>query len=281
MGTEAPRALFLSDRLGYPAGYPNASAAVFLMALWPALTLAAARRVPWPLRGVFAGGAVLLAELGLLTLSRGALFTAPVVVVVLFALVPNRLRHAAVLIVVGVAVAAAVPTLLHVSDVLGAPRADAAPAVDAAVRAMLLGALAAGAIVAVAGVLRAAAGPRHRAAPAPRRHDRGRARGRGDRDRRPDRDRQPRPSDLQRLGLVHPGLRPEQRRRPTRQRPGVQPLRLLPRRASTSSRTTRWPASAPTTTSSSTCASATATRRRTTRTASSCARSSRPGSSER
>src|SRR5262249_40675297 len=38
MGTEAPRALFLSDRLGYPAGYPNASAAVFLMALWPALT---------------------------------------------------------------------------------------------------------------------------------------------------------------------------------------------------------------------------------------------------
>ncbi len=150
MGTEAPRALFLSDRLGYPAGYPNASAAVFLMALWPALTLAAARRVPWPVRGVFAGGAVLLAELGLLTLSRGALFTAPVVVVVLFALVPNRLRHAAVLIVVGVAVAAAVPTLLHVSDVLGAPRADAAPAVDAAVRAMLLGALAAGAIVAAA-----------------------------------------------------------------------------------------------------------------------------------
>ncbi len=150
MGTGAPRALFLDDRLGYPAGYPNGAAAVFLMALWPALTLAAARPVHWLLRGVFAGGAVALAGLALLSLSRGALFTVPVVVVVLFALVPGRLRNGAVLVVVAVAVAAAVPTLLHVSDVLSDPRADASGAVDAAVRAILLGALAAAAVVAVA-----------------------------------------------------------------------------------------------------------------------------------
>src|SRR5262249_54157391 len=130
MGTGAPRALFLDDRLQYPTGYPNAAAAVFLMALWPAITLGAARDVPWWLRGLFAGGAVALADLGLLTLSRGALFTVPVVIVVLFAFVPGRLRNGAVFVVVGIAVAAAVPTLLHVSDVLVKPRADASGAVD-------------------------------------------------------------------------------------------------------------------------------------------------------
>ena len=72
---------------------------------------------------MFAGGAVVLAELGLLTLSRGALFTAPVVIVVFFAVVPGRLRHAAVLAVVGLAVAAGASTLLHVGDVLGNPHA--------------------------------------------------------------------------------------------------------------------------------------------------------------
>jgi tetratricopeptide (TPR) repeat protein len=147
MGTGAPRALFLDDRLQYPAGYPNAAAAVFLMALWPAITLGAARDVPWWLRGLFAGGAVALADLGLLTLSRGALFTVPVVIVVLFALVPGRLRNGAVFVVVGVAVAAAVPTLLHVSDVLDNPHAAASGAVDAAARAIVLGAVLAGAVV--------------------------------------------------------------------------------------------------------------------------------------
>jgi len=164
MGTGAPRALFLDDRLQYPTGYPNAAAAVFLMALWPAITLGAARDVPWWLRGLFAGGAVALADLGLLTLSRGALFTVPVVIVVLFAFVPGRLRNGAVFVVVGIAVAAAVPTLLHVSDVLVKPRADASGAVDAAMRAILLGVVLAGAAVAAAAAFepRLAPGTRER-----------------------------------------------------------------------------------------------------------------------
>src|SRR3954469_5985688 len=59
--------------LEQPLGYSNANAALFLMAMWPALTLAASFGIPPVLRGVFAGGAVVLAETSLLSESRGSL----------------------------------------------------------------------------------------------------------------------------------------------------------------------------------------------------------------
>ena len=68
-------------------------------------------------------------------------------------------------------------------------------------------------------------------------------------------------------------------REPARERPREQPLRLLPGRARRVPRASRWRGSAPTTTSSSTSATAAATRRRATPTASSCARSRRPACS--
>src|SRR3984893_15488506 len=63
-------------RLVYPSGYANANAAEWLMAFWPALLLARSARLPWMLRGTLAGGAVLLAEVALLSQSRGSLFAA-------------------------------------------------------------------------------------------------------------------------------------------------------------------------------------------------------------
>jgi hypothetical protein len=62
--------LLPEGRLVYPAGYVNANAAMWLMAFWPSLLLARSERLPWGLRGVLAGGAVLLAEVALLSQSR-------------------------------------------------------------------------------------------------------------------------------------------------------------------------------------------------------------------
>ena len=48
--------LFSEGRLKYPAGYENASAATWAMVMWPALLLAACKRIPWGMRGLLAGG---------------------------------------------------------------------------------------------------------------------------------------------------------------------------------------------------------------------------------
>ncbi len=65
-------ALFSGERLAYPVGYPNATAAQWLMAFWPALLLARGTRLSWALRGLLAGGAVVLADVALFSLSRGS-----------------------------------------------------------------------------------------------------------------------------------------------------------------------------------------------------------------
>ncbi|HEY4996814.1 MAG TPA: hypothetical protein VII03_02390, partial [Solirubrobacteraceae bacterium] len=66
--------LLPGGRLDYPTGYPNANAAQWLMAFWPALLLARSEQIAWALRGLLAGGAVLLAEVALLSQSRGSLY---------------------------------------------------------------------------------------------------------------------------------------------------------------------------------------------------------------
>jgi O-antigen ligase len=112
----ALQALLPGGRLLYPSGYPNANAAQWLMAFWPAVLLARSKRLPWGLRGLLAGGAVLLAEVALLSQSRGSLYATPVVLVLVFALLPGRLRTFAVLVPVGAGVLAAAPAVLRVGD---------------------------------------------------------------------------------------------------------------------------------------------------------------------
>lgn len=117
-----PLHYFLDNRLTFPADYPNGAAAIFLMAAWPALLLAARREMWWPLRGLFGGGAVVLVGTALLAQSRGALFSAPIVFVLYFVIAPQRPRSFAVLVPIAVAVAVTAPTILGVANHIKADR---------------------------------------------------------------------------------------------------------------------------------------------------------------
>lgn len=108
--------LFSEGRLKYPGDYENANAATWAMAAWPALLLAASGRVHWALRGLLAGGAVLLADVALLSLSRGSLYSTPVMLVLVFALLPGRLRTFVTLIPIAIGIAASAPGILRVGD---------------------------------------------------------------------------------------------------------------------------------------------------------------------
>jgi tetratricopeptide (TPR) repeat protein len=142
------RALIPGGRLEYPSGYANANAAQWLMAFWPALLLARARSLPWGLRGVLAGGAVLLAEVALLSQSRGSLYATPVMVVLVFALLPGRTRSFALLVPVALGIGAAAPAVLHVGDDLRGEAVTTA-AVHSAIAAMFASAVAVGLVVAL------------------------------------------------------------------------------------------------------------------------------------
>jgi tetratricopeptide (TPR) repeat protein len=146
------RALLPEGRLTYPSGYANANAAQWLMAFWPALFLARSERVHWALRGLFGGGAVVLADLALLSQSRGSLYASALTAIVVLALIGERLRTFAVLAVVAAGVGLSAPTLLRVGDHLHAG-AVVSSNLHAGLRAMLLAGLAVGLLVALAAAI--------------------------------------------------------------------------------------------------------------------------------
>ena len=150
-GAAGLQAMLPGGRLLDPSGYPNANAAQWLMAFWPAVLLARSRSLPWGLRGLLAGGAVLLAEVALLSQSRGSLYATPVVLVLVLALLPGRTRTFAVLIPIGAGVAAAAPAVLRVGD-----RLHDEAVVPATVHSATIAMLAAAAAVAAAVALGAA-----------------------------------------------------------------------------------------------------------------------------
>src|SRR3954452_3387742 len=100
--------------LRYPLGYRNAEAAFFLMALFPAIVLAASRELPWAIRGVLLGAATLMIELAVLAQSRPSLFAVPISVPILVAVHPNRLRVLGWLALSVIPAAIALPQLLDV-----------------------------------------------------------------------------------------------------------------------------------------------------------------------
>jgi tetratricopeptide (TPR) repeat protein len=160
-GSPARLATLLTEgRLVYPSGYANASAAQWLMAFWPALLLARSERLPWGVRGVLAGGAVLLAEMALLSQSRGSLFATPVMLVLVFALLPGRARTFAVLVPVTAGIGAAAPAVLRVGDHLRKGRV-----VPATMHSAITAALVAALVVGVAVALGAAIESRHEFSP--------------------------------------------------------------------------------------------------------------------
>ncbi len=139
---------FAGARLLYPAGYENAAAAMWAMVCWPALLLACARAIPWQVRGLLAGGIVVLADLALLSQSRGSLFATPIVLTLVFLLYPGRLRAFAVLVPVAAGIAATVPTVLRVGDRLQ-NGGDARAAMHVATVATLAAAAAVAVVVAL------------------------------------------------------------------------------------------------------------------------------------
>jgi O-Antigen ligase len=146
------RSLLPGGRLVYPTGYPNANAAQWLMAFWPAVMLARSERLPWGLRGLLGAGAVLLAGVALLSQSRGSLYATPVMLVLVFALIPGRIRTFAVLVPVALGVAAAAPAVLAVGDHLR-NGAVTETAVHHATAAMFAAAVGVGAAVALGAAL--------------------------------------------------------------------------------------------------------------------------------
>jgi len=155
-GAARLQTLLPGGRLAYPSGYPNASAAQWLMAFWPALLLARSSRLPWGLRGMLAGGAVLLAEVALLSQSRGSLYATPVMLILVFALLPERTRTFALLTPVAAGIAVAAPSVLAVGNHLSAGNVGAAR-VHHAVLASFAAAVAVGAVVAIGAAIEARA----------------------------------------------------------------------------------------------------------------------------
>jgi tetratricopeptide (TPR) repeat protein len=80
------------------------------------------------MRGALAAGAVVLADVALLSLSRGSVFATAALLAAAFLLFPGRLRTFAVLMPVGLGVAVSLPFLLKVGDRLEAPETTAAAA---------------------------------------------------------------------------------------------------------------------------------------------------------
>jgi O-antigen ligase len=140
-------------RLTFPSGYANANAALWLMAFWPALLLARSARLPSALRGVLAGGAVLLALVALMSQSRGSLYAMPVMLVLVFALLPDRVRTFLLGLPVAAGIALAARPVLHVGDDLTARGTVDPSTLHSARSAVLLAAIVVGLLVAIAAVL--------------------------------------------------------------------------------------------------------------------------------
>lgn len=136
-GAADPSDQFIDGRLIEPTGYQNAAAALFIGGLWPSLLLASRRETPWALRGLFLANAGLLVEAAILPQSRGAGLVLPIALLLYVAIVPNRLRGLAAIVLVAGAAALTAPSLLDVFDAFdnGVPPQEA---LDSARNAMLV-----------------------------------------------------------------------------------------------------------------------------------------------
>ena len=105
---------FNGNRLAAPTGYENASAALFLMAFWPAVALAARPEVHWAVRSLLLAAGGLLLQLALLAQSRGSLVAGGIALLVLVLVSRDRFRLLAVLLLLSAAVAATLVPLLEV-----------------------------------------------------------------------------------------------------------------------------------------------------------------------
>lgn len=103
--------LFIDDRLVFPTGYANSSAALFVLPFWPLMWLAASPAERSPVRGIALGLATGLLTLAIMTQSRAAVLSLVATLVVVFIISPIRLRTLLYLIVPGLLLVYVFPTL--------------------------------------------------------------------------------------------------------------------------------------------------------------------------
>jgi hypothetical protein len=141
-------ALMPGGRLIYPAGYTNANAAMWMMAAFVGLLLASARQIPPLVRGLLAGGVVVLCGVALYSQSRGDVFSTPIVLALVFLFLPGRVRAFVTLVPVALGVAALTRSVLRLDErvELGA---NASSAAHSSTLAVLLAAAVVAIVVAV------------------------------------------------------------------------------------------------------------------------------------
>ncbi len=132
---------FLAGRLNDPVGYRNGTAALFVLAFWPLLCLAATRGVSALLRAPAFACALVALGLALLTQSRGALLGFVIGGAIAVLVGPDRMRRAWLTVVALGAIALASGSLLapYHAFVDGKPGADAVA--DAGLMLTLLAAM--------------------------------------------------------------------------------------------------------------------------------------------
>lgn len=112
---------FVDARFSDPLGYPNGNVALWLIAFWPAVLLAARPELPALLRAASLAAAGVLLQLAVLGQSRGSIVAFPIVLALYVVLVPGRLRSLLALGAAGLATAAIVDPLLDVYNATGDP----------------------------------------------------------------------------------------------------------------------------------------------------------------
>jgi hypothetical protein len=125
----------LGRRLAAPTGYPNATAALYLIPFWPAVALGASRLLPAPVRALSLAAGASLAAVAYIPESRGAVFTFPAAALILLVAARERGRTGIALLV------ALTPTvlLIHRLDGVYATTTSSGqgPALEHAGRAVL------------------------------------------------------------------------------------------------------------------------------------------------
>lgn len=123
-------------RYATPLNYPNATAALAAMGLWPALVFSARRELPGWIRVAFLAVAVFLAEFALLPQSRGALVGVAVTAPVVLLTCSDRIRLLTRMAIVGGGMAVTLPRAVQVDNAVNAGR-SASPVLAHAANGML------------------------------------------------------------------------------------------------------------------------------------------------
>jgi hypothetical protein len=88
----SPDIVYVDGRLDFPISYPNAQAALLLVAFWPAVALAARRRLPLAVRALALGAAAAVLGGWVMAQSKGGAVGLAVSAIVVFAVSRERLR---------------------------------------------------------------------------------------------------------------------------------------------------------------------------------------------